>query len=150
MKKADLHSKTKGRLGEVSVAKSLMRKGLPVFIELGDNCKTDLITIYKDRAIKVQVKSYKRSPDKGSFVIYATKSGPNYKYRYKETDFDVFGIYLYETDEVYYVALKEVLKAKSGQIQIRLRPTKNGQKLGVRMASDYRAFGKAVRQSLAN
>lgn len=44
----NLHSKTKGVLGEIAVAKDLLAKGYQVFAELGDNSRVDLIVMGKD------------------------------------------------------------------------------------------------------
>lgn len=54
----NLHSKAKGALGEIAVAKDLLAQGYQVFVELGDNSKVDLIVLGSDfLPIKVQVKS---------------------------------------------------------------------------------------------
>ena len=145
--KKQLHAKDKGTLGQLAVAKELMRRGLPVFMECGDNSKADLIVIRKNRCIRIQVKAYKRSADKNTVAIYGTKSGPNYKFTYKQTDFEIFAIYLYEIDEILYVPLREVLLNKSNQITIRFKKSKNNQSKGVRLAENYKSFNRAVKNS---
>ena len=51
-----MHTKSKGNIGEARATVELMRLGLPVFRELGDSAKIDLITIVDKRLITIQVK----------------------------------------------------------------------------------------------
>lgn len=141
-----LHSKDKGTLGEIAVAKYMMQRGLPVFAELGDNCKVDLIVLKNDVPIKIQVKTYSKERDGSVVRVYAVKSGPNYRYRYVVTDFDVMAVYLHETDEILFVFLREILEHGEA-MTIRLVDAKNGQSKGVKHADNYRSFNKAIKRS---
>lgn len=51
-----LHSKEKGNIGEMAVAKDLLRHRWEVFYELGDLSKVDLIIHRKGILLRIQVK----------------------------------------------------------------------------------------------
>ena len=93
-----LHSKTKGTIGELAVAKFLAESGLPVFVELGDTSKVDLITIVNDKPITIQVKSFKTND--GIINFSFKKSGPNYRFNYKSSDFDYLALHAPDKDEI--------------------------------------------------
>jgi hypothetical protein len=77
-----MHSKTKGSIGQLTIAADLLSKGYEVFTELGDNSKIDLIAVSKDYdLIKIQVKCL--TPVNGSVKLSCIKSGPNYSFRYE-------------------------------------------------------------------
>ena len=137
-----LHSKQKGTIGEISVIKSLLKKGYSVFTEVGDLSRVDLIAIVENVPIKIQVKS--TSVDNGAVEIYTRKSGPGYSYRYTEQDVDIFAIYIENKDIVLYIAAKELLKNERS-LKLRFDAPKNGQKAKIRDAWKYSTFEDALR-----
>jgi hypothetical protein len=137
-----IHSKDKGSLGEISVAKDLIRRGLPVFTEYGDNSKIDIITQRKGVLVTLQVKAYKIHS--GGIVVRTLRSGPNYNYRYELNDFDIFAVYSVEIDKVFYIPLELVIKA-GGSINLRINDLKSSRCSNVRYASDYRSLSKAIK-----
>ena len=137
-----MHSKAKGSLGEISVAKHLISLGYAVFTELGDLSRTDLIVLVDSAPIKIQVKAKKLC--KGCIAIRAEKFGPGYKYRYTIQDVDIFAIYSLDTDEIFFLKASEVLVEKS-HFTLRLVPTKNSQEIGIHLAKDYKDFKRVLR-----
>lgn len=129
----ELHSKTKGVIGELSVAKYLAEKSIPVFTELGDNSKVDLIAIVDNKAILIQVKSIKSK--NGVVNLKFSKSGPNYKFKYKLTDFDYVALHIPDRDLILW--LKNTLMLEVETITIRLDDTKNKQTKYIRNYSEY-------------
>lgn len=90
-----LHKKQIGSIGEITIARDLMLQGYPVFFELGDLSRTDLIALIDGRAIKIQVKV--RHPQRRNSDVVAMelkKSGPNYSYKYNANDVDIFALYV--------------------------------------------------------
>lgn len=116
-----MHSKEKGNLGELKVASDLVGRGYPVFRELGDNSKVDLIALVDDKCIKVQVKAI--NSKNGTVSTDTRKSGPNYRFRYTEKQVDIFAIYVPNRDVIFYITSKEFLIAK-GKSTFRIDPAK--------------------------
>ena len=129
------HSKQKGNLGFSSTLKEIHKLGLNVFSEIGDNSKIDMIVEHNDKLIRIQIK-YVTEAD-GYIVIPSRKSGPNgYRYHYKNTDVDLFSVYLPTLDKVIFVPAKTVCDQKSS-LNIRFKAPKNGQTSSVHMISDF-------------
>lgn len=141
-----LHRKQLGNLGETSVAADLIRQGYYVFTELGDICKADLIVLDEDyRPIKIQVKTL--TLQNGSFALKSCKTGPNYRFKYKQKHADIYAVYVHERDLIVYVSAKDVLQHQT--LTIRVDPTKNQQYTGVNWAQDYTDFKRALRDLYA-
>ena len=138
-----MHSKVKGTIGHLTIATELVKLGCEVFTELGDNSKVDLIALYKNKPIKIQVKSYTSEDDGGSVLVYATKSGPNYNFKYSEDEVDIFAVYVLDTGDIFYVASQELCLTNKS-ISIRLRESKNGQKNKVRLVENYKNFFSVI------
>lgn len=118
-----LHTKVKGNIGEIAVAKDLMLQGFEVFTELGDLSKTDLIIQKNNTLLRVQVKFI--NSKKGKVTISRKKSGPDYSFLYKESDFDLMAIYNPQLDKVAYITSRDLCQNKQG-LTLRLdRPLNN-------------------------
>ena len=118
-----MHTKRKGSIGEMAVAKYLMEHGFYVFKELGDLSRVDLI-IEKDRKLqKIQVKALTSS--NGSVDLKFTKSGPNYHFKYSELDVDWFIVFVLDTNDFIFIPSSEMEGKKT--ISIRLTKAKNNQ-----------------------
>lgn len=139
----NLHSKAKGALGEMAVAKDLLAQGYQVFVELGDNSKVDLIVLGNDFIpVKIQVKSlFSRN---GTVVVNATKSGPGYQFRYQRHHVDVFAIYVIDKDLVAYVQADRLLQQRKS-LTLRVDPSMNNQLRGISWLADYSEFQRALR-----
>ena len=129
-----LHAKTKGNVGQLAVATHLSKLGYPVFAELGDSCKVDLIILDVGRPYTIQVKYC--TAVNGKVDVYSKKSGPGYSYNYTADDVDIFAIYEPRSEFIFFVATKEVAARKSS-CTFRLEKPANGQKAKVRYAADY-------------
>lgn len=130
-----MNSKEKGNIGHLAVSKKLTQLGLPVFTEIGDSSKVDLITIVNRKPIRIQVKYI--TPVKDRITVSLTKAGPNYRFKYDDEDFDVFAIYVPITDSVFFIPLKLISKVNEKSFTLRLKPARNNQKKNVHLASDY-------------
>lgn len=137
IKSEELHTKRKGIIGELAVAHYLASRDLPVFKELGDLSKIDLITEVNNKLIKIQVKTV--TSKKGKVEILTYKAGPNYRFHYEKDDVDVFAVYVLDKDILLFVGNEELFKCKSS-MTIRLEKTKNNQRRFVRHYTDYLDF----------
>lgn len=132
-----MHRKEKGNLGELKVAADLVSKGYPVFTELGDNSKVDLIALVANQCIKIQVKAYESS--KGSVKLSSHKAGPNYRFQYTLEQLDLFAVYVIDYDVILYVNADELIDA--GWMVIRMKPREvETHKQQARMYEDYLEF----------
>lgn len=131
-----MNNKQKGIIGEFAVAKFLASKNLPVFKEIGDNCKVDIISIINNKTIKIQVKTV--SSNKNNSVSLSLKtSGPNYEYFYNEKDIDVFALYLLDEEEIAWITVKDIKLRERKGIVLRKINTKNNQIKNTNYIKDY-------------
>ncbi len=117
-----MHSKEKGNLGELRIAADLVSQGYPVFTELGDNSKVDLIALVGNKPIKLQVKALKEV--NGVVSLDTRKSGPSYSFRYSIEQIDIFAVYVYNRDVIFYISAEELLVSKASR-KFRLDKPKN-------------------------
>jgi hypothetical protein len=136
-----LHSKQKGNIGEMAVAKELMSYGWAVFTELGDLSKVDLIATKNEHIKRIQVKYVSES--NGRVHASRRKRGPNYKFLYQETDFDLFAIYCPQVDAIAYLTSAEICSVKTG-LNLRLDKPLNNQTTGIKYFKTY-SLEKALR-----
>lgn len=138
-----MHSKAKGNTGQAAVVYDLLRQNFRVFTEFGDLSRIDIIVEKENQLYKIQVKALKAGSD-GSICLKSTKSGPNYKFRYKLEDIDVFAIYSLDTTEIGYVSAKEFLNHHS-TMNFRIRNSKNNQLIRTRFLAEYADVERALR-----
>ena len=135
----------KGTLGEIAVSKELARLGYGIFVGFGSHSKVDLIVLDEEyRPCKIQIKTTESK--NGIVEVYSVKNCLNPKYNsvYSVKQIDIFAIYVYNEDIVFYVSAGEILR--NGKCsKFRLIESKNGQKKNVRYVRDYLDFRKALR-----
>ena len=131
-----MHSKAKGNIGEMAVAKDLMLKGYSVFYELGDLSKIDLIALKNKKTFKVQVKT-KWNTTNGTCSADLRSSGPGYSYKYTEDDIDIIACYAADRDIVFYVNVKDIISNNTRGLTIRLDKPKNNQTKGINLLENY-------------
>ena len=118
-----MHNKRLGTYGELLVATELLKLGYSVFTELGDISKKDLVVEVRSRLVGIQVKTV--SKINGTYSFRANKSGPNYRYRYKVGDCDIFAVVCKDDELVVWISAQEAL-ARS-YMSFRVDPPKNNQ-----------------------
>lgn len=134
-----LNLKGKGDLAELMVAADLLRRGHKIAIPYGEDCDFDLVLIRGKRLDRVQVK-YTESDGAVITVRCRSHSLTNGKIRrtkqYTAATIDLLAVYDLTSDRCYYLPAGE-LGAGRSILHLRLRPTKNGQTRGTRLAEDY-------------
>ncbi len=139
-----MNSKLKGSIGELAVAQDLMRQGYPVFTELGDTSKVDLIALIGDRAVKIQVKT--GTEVKGVTCFTKFRADKYHKYIYNKDDCDVFALYNLDRDIVCYFGWDTLDEANCFNIRYDDRIGKRSN--GMRVYTDYLDIHKTLnRQS---
>jgi hypothetical protein len=137
-----LHKKQMGNIGETATTLHLLKKGYPVFKELGDLSRADLITIVNDKCYKIQVKNSSRETNNGSFTFSTHKYGPNYTFQYTKDDVDIFAVYISSIDEVIFLGWDDL---KGDTINIRFKKSLNNQSKNVNWYEDYKDFERLIK-----
>lgn len=137
----EFHNKQKGNIGEAATALFLLKQGYPVFRELGDLSKVDLLTIVNNKCYKIQVKNASRETNNGSFTFNLIKSGPNYSYRYNKEDVDIFAIYISSIDELIFIGWDDI---KGDTLNIRFKKSLNNQSKNINWYEDYKDFNRLL------
>jgi hypothetical protein len=134
------HLKRKGDLAELKVAADLIDRGCRLSIPFGEDCDYDLIADYEGRLHRVQVK-YTRSDGFIVQVRCRSQSLTNGKVRttkrYTPRTVDWIATYDSTTERCYYCPSRELGESGRSVLTLRLRPARNGQLSGIRIAEDY-------------
>jgi PD-(D/E)XK endonuclease len=123
---------TRGNAAEAAVVNALVHAAVHVFVPFGDGCPYDLLADTGDERIRIQVKCARVRKDCVVFNSCTTDHGrgrANYCGRA-----DAFAIYVPELARVYIVPVED---CGNFQGRLRLAPTRNNQRKGVRYAEDY-------------
>ena len=135
--------KEKGDLAELIVAADLAKRGWDIAVPWGENSDFDLIASQGNRLERVQVKYSGSSPD---IVVVRCQSHSLTNGRIRQTKqytaetIDWIGIYHHPSDRCFYVPASELGTGRR-ILHLRLTPTLNNQRSGIRSAEDYTDFG---------
>ena len=126
--------KSKGERSEGAVLAALLKKGYVVLLPFGDNQRYDLVVDSPAGFQRIQCKTGKIT---GGAIAFSTCSVES-KGKHERKDYcgqaDLFGVFVPDLDKVYLVPVDEV---PGNLAHLRLTPTKNGQKTGIRLADHY-------------
>jgi len=123
----------RGNAAEAAVLYRLSLAGLPTFVPFGDGSAIDVVALLPDDSmLRVQVKSGWVRNGVVLFNSHSTDHGSG------ERDYvgvaDVFAVFVPALDQVFVVPVEDCPKTKGW---LRLEPTRNNQRLRIRMAEDY-------------
>lgn len=128
----------KGNVAELAIAKEAADLGLSVLKPLTEHERYDLVLGVGGRLLRVQCKWGRKCGDVVIAKIARSRRGPDgfIRERYLASEVDAFGIYCGDLDECFLIPIEVV----SGQwtLQLRLRPTRNGQRAALHFAEKYR------------
>ena len=131
-----LNTHFQGKITELQVATAFLELGFQVCQPLVSDSRYDFIVDINGRLLKIQVKTSHLADD-GSYFEFATstshtntKGTINRSYTSEEIDYFAT-IY---NEECYIIPVTEC--GCRGQ-RLRLKPTKNGQTVGIKFAKDY-------------
>jgi hypothetical protein len=126
-------SATKGNAAEAAVLAALVSRRYEVLVPFGGGHPYDLVVDLGEVGfLRVQCKAAWPVPGCLSFNCRTTDHGRGRQSYFGRAD--VFGIYFPPEDNVYLVPLDAVAGFKG---RLRLEPTLNSQRRGVRMAADF-------------
>jgi hypothetical protein len=132
------HPKAIGERSQLAIVIALDRAGYAVFIPFGENLRYDLVIDDGERLARVQCKTGRLESGAVRFRAcssYGHHPNPKILKRDYLGEIDYFGVYCLETHDVYLVPI-ECAQVRR-ECSLRVEPTRNGQRQGVRLAADY-------------
>ena len=129
-------TKNIGTIGEQVLITEFIKHGIDVLLPIGDNQPYDIVILYNGRFMKVQVKTTENIKD-GKMVFSTNITNPHKKTcrKYINEEIDLFGLYCIENN---YIGLMEYKDYTAKDTIIRIEHTKNNQRLGIKLADDYK------------
>jgi len=109
------------------------KRGFEVLVPFGDGQPYDLVVELGTSMLRVQCK--RAWPSKGCLLFNSHSTDHGQGRRSYRGLADIFGVYFPQNDGVYLVPVHEILAVKGS---LRLEPTRNNQRRGVRFAADYK------------
>ena len=124
-------SVTRGNGTEAAVLAALVDAGYGVLMPFGEGHPYDLVVSVEDAFVRVQCQTAWRIEGCLRFNTRATDHGQGRQSYHGRAD--VFGVYFPDNRRVYLVPVAEM----RSDGRLRLEPTRNNQRRGVRFARDY-------------
>lgn len=116
----------------MAVASALQRAGWDVYVPLfGAHSRIDMVAGGSQGLLRVQAKTARLLG--GAVVFRSCSNTANVPLDYRG-EIDAFGVYSPELDLVYLVPVDEVAQRRG---YLRVEPTRNGQRTGIRWAAEY-------------
>jgi PD-(D/E)XK endonuclease len=128
---------------------ALDRAGYSVFVPFSENLRYDLVIDEGHRLARVQCKTGRLQSGAVRFRAcssYAHHPNPKVIKRDYLGEIDYFGVYCVETHVVYLVPIESAQVRR--ECALRVAPTRNGQKEGIRRAADF-AIARVVVEATA-
>jgi PD-(D/E)XK endonuclease len=122
----------RGNAAEAAVLAAFVKRGYEVLVPFGDGHPYDLGVELGTSVLRVQCK--RAWPSKGCLVFNSHSTDHGKGRRSYLGLADLFGVYFPQNDNVYLVPVSEIVSVKGS---LRLEPTRNNQRRGVRFAADY-------------
>ncbi len=130
------YTKTKGSIGELTIAADLMKQGFNISFPYGDCLRYDMIAEKNGQFIRIQCKYVTQKAGK---IPLVGRSSNNWSDKiYDGTEVDVIAVYEPTTETIAYISIETITKNRSGWFSLRLDSPKNGQTHGIRYARDFR------------
>ena len=132
-----LTSDQKGAIAETAIAHQAIKLGFDVYKPINEGTRFDLIIDVSGRLVRVQCKWAPRHGDVLTVQCCSsrrTRTG-HVKRAYTREEIDAFGVYSPAEDRCYLLPIEDFPQRRA--IRLRLGPTRNNQRVGIRWAEDY-------------
>ena len=128
----------KGNAAELAVALAAIKLGIDVYCPVGEGSRYDLIFDLPSGLVRVQCKWAPRAGDVVMVRCYSCRRTPQglRNRGYTTDEVDAFAAYCPHVDRCYFLPLS-AFPDHGRQIQLRLSPSRNGQRAGVNWAEDF-------------
>jgi PD-(D/E)XK endonuclease len=127
----------KGNIAEAAIVYAAVKLGIDVYRPVGEGGRYDMIFEVGSQLLRVQCKWAPRHRDVVVIRCYSARRNRHglIRRKYLDGEIDAFAAYCPDTDRCYFLPFQSFLNRT--QIQLRLGPCKNNQKLGINWAKDY-------------
>jgi hypothetical protein len=127
----------KGSIAELAIASAAARLQIGVFKPLTDGERYDLILDLRPQLLRVQCKWATRYDDVVIVRCYSARRTATGLVRrpYSVEEIDAIGAYCLELETCYLVPIELMIGQET--LQLRLRPTRNNQRLRIRWAREF-------------
>ena len=124
-------------MGEVKVMLELSKLGLPIFREISNTSKTDIITIVNNKCLKIQCKciNYEKN---NSILVPLVSSTSNELYT--KFDFDILAVYIPFLEKVIYVNWDEIGEKESISFRYKEGTGKQKNNKNIKYVDSYLEF----------
>lgn len=134
----ELTTNDKGAIAEAEIAAAATKLGFVVLKPMSERRRYDLVIDTGPRLWRVQCKW---APLKGDVIVARARTSrytPTGYVRttYDRAEIDALGLYCPNLDECFLLPIDD-LEVGQGQTHLRLRPARNGQQIGVKLAARY-------------
>jgi len=136
-----MNTSQQGTLGETKVMYELAKLGLPIFREISNTSKTDIITIVNNKCIKIQSK-LTDSDVNGSIQI--TLLSRTSKELYTRNDFDILAAYIPFLDKTVYLNWNDIGDRESITLRYQLNENKQKNSKLIRLVDNYIDFNRVL------
>jgi prevent-host-death family protein len=128
----------KGNVAELAIATEAARHGLSVLKPLTEHEPYDLALGIGRRLLRVQCKWARKAEEVIIVNLARNRRGPTGYIRrsYSPTEIDAVAAYCGELDSCFLIPIEQI--AGQWAIQLRLAPTRNGQRAALHFADEYR------------
>jgi hypothetical protein len=133
----ELSTDQKGATAELAIAAAAAALGIGVLKPLTDGERYDLVFDLRSRLVRVQCKWATRYGDVIAVRCYRARRGLNglINRGYSSKEIDAYAAYCADLGRCFFLPIE--LFGQQRQIQLRLRPTRNNQRLKIHWADDY-------------
>jgi len=140
-----MNKSQQGTIGEAKVMYELSKSGYPVFREISDTSKTDIITIINNKCIRIQCKCV-NSEFKGTISVPLESRTSNTVYT--KNDFEILAVYILFLDKLIFLNWNDIGSVQT--LTFRYKPGEGKQKnnKNIRFLDNYLLFDKALNGSL--
>jgi len=128
-----MHTKLKGDIGELQVAKELLSRGWHIAFPFEENLKYDLVAEKEGVFKRIQVKAV--MPKNGALHVNCRSSNNWSVIHYNKKDFEVLAVVDIDSGKIYFIPSDQIHKSL---INLRLVHAKNSQKIGINHAENYK------------
>lgn len=127
----------KGNVAELAIAKEAAKLGLSVLAPLTEHERYDLVIGIAGRLLRVQCKWANCRGDVVVAHLARSRRGPEgfIRRNYTSDEIDAFGIYCGDLDRCFLIPVNQI--PDQWAIQLRLAPTRNGQRAAIHFAEEY-------------
>jgi PD-(D/E)XK endonuclease len=130
-----MSTRAKGNRAEASVLRALIDRGFHVLVPFGDGHPYDLVIHVPGSDVFLRVQCKCARPTQNGCVHFNGRTTDHGRGRLRYAGLaDLFGVYAPVTDAVYLVPVDEIAGFEG---RLRIRPPRNKQRRGIRMAANY-------------